>query len=214
MATTNYSVGSTVVDAAGNWYQVIAFTSGTAALTWSTDTKSGSNTTPDGAVTWQLQPTGNSLLSGWSPSTVYSVGDEIVDSNGNLEVVTAVSGAATSGAATPTWPTKIATTTTDGTVTWTLTGGQGLTLSLSSVVQVSMNGVALSPNLNFTGITPPSVLTWQIGVIDIDSAIERCQSAGIDFELEDNSPASGWRYRRLLIRTPSGYRLALEGPTE
>jgi catechol 2,3-dioxygenase-like lactoylglutathione lyase family enzyme len=61
---------------------------------------------------------------------------------------------------------------------------------------------------------PPSVLTWQIGVVDIDSAIERCQSAGIDFELEDNSPASGWRYRRLLIRTPGGYRLALEGPNE
>jgi phage tail sheath protein FI len=159
-ATTNYSVGSMVVDGAGNWYQVTAFTSATAAPTWAVDTKSASNTTTDGAVTWQLQPTGNSLLSAWSPSTVYAVGDEIVDSNGNLEVVTAVSGAATSGAATPSWPTKIGTTTTDGTVTWTLTGSQGLAVSLSSVMQVSMNGVALSPNLNFTGITAPSVLTW------------------------------------------------------
>jgi catechol 2,3-dioxygenase-like lactoylglutathione lyase family enzyme len=61
---------------------------------------------------------------------------------------------------------------------------------------------------------PPSVLTWQIGVTDIDHAMERCRSAGISFELEHNNPAPGWVYRRLLIRTPSGYRLALEGPNE
>jgi catechol 2,3-dioxygenase-like lactoylglutathione lyase family enzyme len=61
---------------------------------------------------------------------------------------------------------------------------------------------------------PPSVLTWQIGVTDIDRAMERCRSAGISFDLEHNNPAPGWAYRRLLIRTPSGYRLALEGPNE
>ena len=60
---------------------------------------------------------------------------------------------------------------------------------------------------------PPSVLTWQIGVTDIDAAMERCRSAGIGFELEHNNPGPGWVYRRLLIRTPSGYRLALESPT-
>jgi catechol 2,3-dioxygenase-like lactoylglutathione lyase family enzyme len=61
---------------------------------------------------------------------------------------------------------------------------------------------------------PPSVLTWQIGISDIDEAIERCRAAAISFELERNDPAPGWTYRRLLIRTPSGYRLALEGPNE
>jgi hypothetical protein len=61
---------------------------------------------------------------------------------------------------------------------------------------------------------PPSVLTWQIGVTDVDSAMERCRASGISFELEQNDPAPGWSYRRLLIRTPSGYRLALEGPNE
>jgi catechol 2,3-dioxygenase-like lactoylglutathione lyase family enzyme len=61
---------------------------------------------------------------------------------------------------------------------------------------------------------PPSVLTWQIGVTDIDAAMERCGSAGIGFQLEHNNPGPGWTYRRLLIRTPSGYRLALEGPNE
>jgi catechol 2,3-dioxygenase-like lactoylglutathione lyase family enzyme len=61
---------------------------------------------------------------------------------------------------------------------------------------------------------PPSVLTWQIAVTDIDSAMERCRSAGISYELEHNNPGPSWTYRRLLIRTPSGYRLALEGPNE
>ena len=61
---------------------------------------------------------------------------------------------------------------------------------------------------------PPSVLTWQIGVADIDAAMKRCRSADISFELEHNDPAPGWSYRRLLIRTPGGYRLALEGPNE
>ena len=61
---------------------------------------------------------------------------------------------------------------------------------------------------------PPSVLTWQIAVADVDRAMERCRGAGISFELEGNDPAPGWSYRRLLIQTPSGYRLALEGPNE
>jgi hypothetical protein len=64
------------------------------------------------------------------------------------------------------------------------------------------------------GNDPPSVLTWQIGVTDIDAAVERCQSAGIGFELGHNDPGPGWTCRRLLIRIPSGYRLALEGPNE
>ena len=61
---------------------------------------------------------------------------------------------------------------------------------------------------------PPSVLTWQIAVSDIDQAAERCQAAGLDYELEHNTPAPNWNYRRLLLQTPSGYRLALEGEPE
>jgi catechol 2,3-dioxygenase-like lactoylglutathione lyase family enzyme len=61
---------------------------------------------------------------------------------------------------------------------------------------------------------PPSVLTWQISVSDVDAAAERCRTAGLEFELEHNDPAPGWSYRRLILRTPSGYRLALEGENE
>ena len=61
---------------------------------------------------------------------------------------------------------------------------------------------------------PPSVLTWQMVVSDIDAAIQLCTKAGIEFEVEQNDPAPGWSYRRLLLRTPSGYRLALEEDAE
>ena len=65
-----------------------------------------------------------------------------------------------------------------------------------------------------TGNDPPSVLTWQIGVTDIDVAAERCHEAGLEFELERNDPTPEWSYRRLLLLSPSGYRVALEGPNE
>lgn len=61
---------------------------------------------------------------------------------------------------------------------------------------------------------PPSVLTWQIAVSDIDAAADVCRRAGIEFEAEQNDPAPEWSYRRLILWTPSGYRLALEGPNE
>jgi len=61
---------------------------------------------------------------------------------------------------------------------------------------------------------PPSVLTWQIAVSDIDAAADRCKAAGLQYELEVNQPTPTWKYRRLLLQTPSGYRLALEGESE
>jgi catechol 2,3-dioxygenase-like lactoylglutathione lyase family enzyme len=61
---------------------------------------------------------------------------------------------------------------------------------------------------------PPSVLTWQIGVSDVDAVAEVCRTAGLEFTLEQEDPAPGWRYRRLILRSPSGYRVALEGPNE
>ncbi|HEX4722426.1 MAG TPA: VOC family protein [Pseudonocardiaceae bacterium] len=61
---------------------------------------------------------------------------------------------------------------------------------------------------------PPSVLTWQLGVADVDAAAARCRACGIEFTMERNDPAPGWTYRRLLLHSPSGYRVALEGPRE
>ena len=61
---------------------------------------------------------------------------------------------------------------------------------------------------------PPSVLTWQIEVSDVDAAMDVCREAGIAFEIEQHDPAPGWSYRRLILQTPSGYHLALEGQQE
>ena len=61
---------------------------------------------------------------------------------------------------------------------------------------------------------PPSVLTWQLAVSDVDAAADRCRAAGLIFELERNEPAPGWSYRRLILTSPSGFRVALEGPSE
>jgi len=71
-------------------------------------------------------------------------------------------------------------------------------------------GIQSAPGPN----DPPSVLTWQIGVSDVDVAADLCRSAGLDFSTEQNDPAPGWSYRRLILRSPSGYRVALEGPAE
>ncbi len=61
---------------------------------------------------------------------------------------------------------------------------------------------------------PPTVLTFQIGVNDIEAALARCAEAQLSYELEHNDPAPGWSFRRLLLRSPNGYRVALEGPRE
>jgi catechol 2,3-dioxygenase-like lactoylglutathione lyase family enzyme len=65
-----------------------------------------------------------------------------------------------------------------------------------------------------TDIDPSSVLTWQIGVADIDVAIAVCDNEGLDYVLDVQRPRPDWVYRRLLLTSPSGYRVALEGPTE
>jgi catechol 2,3-dioxygenase-like lactoylglutathione lyase family enzyme len=65
-----------------------------------------------------------------------------------------------------------------------------------------------------TDIDPSSVLTWQIGVADIDVAIAVCDNEGLDYVLDVPRPRPDWVYRRLLLTSPSGYRVALEGPTE
>ena len=53
----------------------------------------------------------------WTASTVETVGNLIVDSNGNTQKVTT---AGTTGTSTPTWGRTLNSTTTDGTVVWTL----------------------------------------------------------------------------------------------
>ena len=64
------------------------------------------------------------------------------------------------------------------------------------------------------GEPPERVLTWQLGVSDIDTAAERCRQAGLDAALEVHTPAENWRYRTLSLRSPNGFVVLLEGPSE
>jgi catechol 2,3-dioxygenase-like lactoylglutathione lyase family enzyme len=73
-------------------------------------------------------------------------------------------------------------------------------------------GLELSANLDASA--PPQVLTWQLVVADVDEAVHRCQGAGLRFEVTEHQPSADWRYRTVELRSPNGYRVVLEGPTE
>jgi hypothetical protein len=49
---------------------------------------------------------------------------------------------------------------------------------------------------------------------DIDVAIAVCDAEGLDYDVDVQRPRHDWIYRRLLLTSPNGYRVALEGPTE
>jgi catechol 2,3-dioxygenase-like lactoylglutathione lyase family enzyme len=58
------------------------------------------------------------------------------------------------------------------------------------------------------------VLTWQLGVTNADEAVARCEAAGLAFTIEVHEPRPDWRYRTLKLRSPSGFDVVLEGPSE
>ena len=58
------------------------------------------------------------------------------------------------------------------------------------------------------------VLTWQLGVSNVDEAVFRCEAAGLAFTIEVHQPRPDWRYRTLKLRSPSGFDVVLEGPSE
>lgn len=113
-ASTAYSVGQQVLDSNLNIQTVTtAGTSGATVPVWSL-TKG--NTTTDGSVVWTTQD----ALSGftdqaWASKKSYSKGNEILDGNGNIQLVTK---GGLSGNTTPNWSTTPGASTTDNLVTW------------------------------------------------------------------------------------------------
>lgn len=69
-----------------------------------------------------LATTNTVPLDRWQSSTAYNLGDQILDSNGNVETCSSVTGDRLTGSTEPTWPTSEATVTTDHHVHWTNTG--------------------------------------------------------------------------------------------
>jgi catechol 2,3-dioxygenase-like lactoylglutathione lyase family enzyme len=63
---------------------------------------------------------------------------------------------------------------------------------------------------DFSAANPDRVLTWQLGVSNLDLLKEQMDSAGVRYREELMSPADDWQYRVLHARTPNGYHLLLE----
>jgi hypothetical protein len=90
-------------------------------------------TQPQGIYLWGIvgppsAPSISSVAVGpyWQATHTYNNGDTITDSNGNQQAVTA-GGGGMSGGSVPTWAITVGSTTTDGALTWTLIGPNGLT---------------------------------------------------------------------------------------
>lgn len=158
VAATDFAVGDMIVDGNGNLEQVTAIagagTSGAAAPAWPTAV---GNTVTDNQVTWRLLATGRSFLPPWRQNATYSVGDAILDSNGNMQVVTA---AGTSGATTPAWPKAMGNTVADNTVTWKLESMPILSVAFAGALQVLLNGVMFTQTIDLTTVKAPEDLSW------------------------------------------------------
>ncbi len=118
MASTPYLIGQEVVDS--NFQIQVVTQAGTSGLTppiWSMTV--GGNTT-DGTVQWVDQGVTSTITPpAWAPSTAYSQGTKIVDTNRNIELVTT---AGTSDVGPPLFNVLAGGTTTDNTVIWTNLG--------------------------------------------------------------------------------------------
>ncbi len=139
------------------------------------NTSGSVNTTFLGDVRVQgMVPTGNGstlnytmVASSWTASTTKGIGQTILDSNGNLQIVTAVATDAKTGGSAPTWATVAGTTTVDNHVTWTCLGVQ------SQFLQINQNppeGSATRLHLTAYAI---GTMVW-----DSNGNLQLCTAAG------------------------------------
>ena len=108
----------------------------------------------------------------WAASTKFSVGTVIVDVNGNLEAVTASTGAGQSGAAAPVWPTTVGTTVTDNNLKWKMIqavpAGKALSVHLNETMEAGLNAAnPLVQQVSLSAAVPPTPITfaWLAGAL-------------------------------------------------
>lgn len=103
-----------------------------------------------------------SAIQTWQPTTDYLVGAFVLDSNGNVEQVTAIAGMGQSGFTAPAWNTTVDGTTVDDAganqITWTNMGPDIIT------VNIALNGIVITDTITQNTQTVPVVL------VDIDDA--------------------------------------------
>jgi len=114
-AVTAYIPGQGIVDPNGN-IQIAqnAGTSNAIPPTWSTTL---SQTTVDAGISWI-----NSGPGIWQPTTAFSLGQYLLDPNGNLQCAVKIASNGTTGGTQPVWPVALGQTVIDGNVTWSCAG--------------------------------------------------------------------------------------------
>jgi 6-phosphogluconolactonase (cycloisomerase 2 family) len=117
------------------------------------------------------RPYGGVSATAWAASTAFTVGQFIVDTNGNVQQVTT---AGTTGAAAPTWNTVDRATTIDGTVVWTNrsavlppAGNPPLTYTFSGLV----NGDTIAVVTGDASCTTTAVATSVVGPYPITCTV-------------------------------------------
>lgn len=122
---TTYAQGQLVLVRRSNntlWMNVaiVGGTTGASAPAW---TNTASSQVTDGTVTWLNQGAPSVVpLAAWAATHAYALHAKILDSNGNVEIATVMTGVGTSGALTPSWSTSAGSMLTDGTEIWVNAG--------------------------------------------------------------------------------------------
>jgi len=88
----------------------------------------------------------NYIVTAWQAANAYSLGQEILDTNLNIQKVTT---AGTSGSSAPTW--KTSGTTTDGTVTWTYQGSMSAVGSTATAEAGGTSGMVIDNTSSIAG---------------------------------------------------------------
>jgi hypothetical protein len=121
-ASTAYAVGQEILvlrTSSNVLYVNVATVAGTSAATQPKWPATAGAFTTNGGVTWLNQGAISVTLGSWKAGTAYTKNSRVIDSNGDIEIVTV---AGTSGGTTPAWHTVAGTTIRDGSVTW-INGG-------------------------------------------------------------------------------------------
>jgi hypothetical protein len=149
----------------------------------------------------------NFVVQPWQPSTAYAVGQEILDSNLNVQVVRGAGTSRTALQGPPTWSTVIGASTTDASVRWTNQGphlashpawqashvysvNTEILDSNGNVQAVTTAGTSKSgthPNwkTNISGSTPDGTVTWEM--VGLPATASLAASGGISGVIIDNT---------------------------
>jgi len=145
-AGATFATGQCVKDRNGNLQYAEAGISGSKQPAWPTAVGA---TVIDGSVTWRCAgaPAASGTVYGnWQGGVPFTVGQTIVDSNGNLETAIAIGDGGVTGTLEPNWPLAVGQRVVDGTLMWRCAGPSqdGLafctannTLQLASVFALS-----------------------------------------------------------------------------